>query len=288
MIFFISDGRLGNQAFQYAFLNSKAKPDEKVICVNMKQFVKYFDFKNKNFYFLKESRVANFFFKKVLLRVFDVLIKVKVISSIQQLRISGVPQPKLIVSNGLLPFTFVRTDFFQSEYLLKKEKIDFSIKDKYYIKAQEILGKFHQLNKVFVHVRRGDYVHETYNGKKGFALPKQYYFDAMLELERSVADPLYIFLTDDPDYVEDVFSHLSKKYISRESMGVDFAIMGLCEYGIGSNSSFSWWGSYFSTNKKLMIFPKYWYGWKTKSESHPSIQPSWSYLITPKWIGSDD
>jgi hypothetical protein len=32
-------------------------------------------------------------------------------------------------------------------------------------------------------------------------------------------------------------------------------------------------------NRKEVLFPKYWYGWKTKTESHPGIQPSWATTI---------
>jgi hypothetical protein len=32
-------------------------------------------------------------------------------------------------------------------------------------------------------------------------------------------------------------------------------------------------------NKKKVIFPKYWYGWKQKIESHVGIQPSWAEVI---------
>jgi hypothetical protein len=31
--------------------------------------------------------------------------------------------------------------------------------------------------------------------------------------------------------------------------------------------------------RKKVIFPKYWYGWKSKIESHIDIQPSWAKVI---------
>ena len=62
-------------------------------------------------------------------------------------------------------------------------------------------------------------------------------------------------------------------------MATDLAIMSLCEYGIVSNSSFSWWGAYLMKNRKEVIFPKYWYGWKQRVESHVGIQPEWAKLI---------
>ena len=62
-------------------------------------------------------------------------------------------------------------------------------------------------------------------------------------------------------------------------MGVDLAIMSLCEAGICSNSSFSWWGAYLIKDRKKVIMPRYWYGWKQKIESHIRIQPEWAETI---------
>ena len=62
-------------------------------------------------------------------------------------------------------------------------------------------------------------------------------------------------------------------------MPTDLAIMNLCEYGVVANSSFSWWGAWMMKNRKKVIFPKYWYGWKLRIESHVGIQPSWCEVI---------
>ena len=32
-------------------------------------------------------------------------------------------------------------------------------------------------------------------------------------------------------------------------------------------------------NKKEVIFPKFWYGWKHKIESHVDIQPKWAKIV---------
>ncbi len=281
MIFFISDGRMGNQLFQYAFLKTVAKNKEVVCCVNMNQFCKYFDIENSTFYQISAGKITFLFIKNFISKILSFLVKLKVIGSINQLKFSGVPQPKSIKKKGVLPFYFVDTGFFQSELFFLKSEVDFKIKKQYQLRATEIVESLPKNEKVFIHVRRGDYVFESYAGIRGIELPSNYYFDAMQRIEKTVENPFYIFLTDDPGYVKDFFKDLKNKYISEENMAVDFAIMGMCNYGVGSNSSFSWWGSYFSKEKVHMIFPQYWYGWKTKVESHPLIQPSWSEVISP-------
>ena len=92
----------------------------------------------------------------------------------------------------------------------------------------------------------------------------------------------FIFLSDDAGFVECCFEDIENKYISRNSMTVDLALMSLCLYGIVSNSSFSWWGAYMMKDRKKVVFPKYWYGWKNKVESHVDIQPEWAEVIEVK------
>ena len=48
MIFFLADGRLGNQIFQFAFLKTIAKKNETIFCVNMKKLFETFDINANN------------------------------------------------------------------------------------------------------------------------------------------------------------------------------------------------------------------------------------------------
>ena len=103
----------------------------------------------------------------------------------------------------------------------------------------------------------------------------------MEELEKDVKKPFYIFLSDDTEFIEHAFQNIKKedKYISNNKPVVDLSLMSLCHYGICSNSTFAWWGSFLMEKKVKIIFPKYWMGWKLNEESHPGIQPSWSTII---------
>jgi len=55
--------------------------------------------------------------------------------------------------------------------------------------------------------------------------------------------------------------------------------MSLCEYGVCSNSTFSWWGAYLMKNRKKVIFPKYWLGWKQKIEIPSGIYPEFATIL---------
>lgn len=81
----------------------------------------------------------------------------------------------------------------------------------------------------------------------------------MARFESSV----FIALTDDPPYAEDFVGKRADVVVSKENVGVDLAIMSLCDGGILSASSLSWWGAYFANDRQgrgPFVAPKYWLG----------------------------
>lgn len=90
---------------------------------------------------------------------------------------------------------------------------------------------------------------------------------------------MFVFLSDDSEFVEKEFSYIPNKVISRNNLYVDFSIITLCSYGIMSNSTFSYWGGYLMNSRKEVLFPKYWLGFKEKIYSPIGIKPSWAKEI---------
>jgi len=277
MILFLADGRLGNQTFQYAFLKTLAKNNELIITTTMKQFSDTFDYNNESFKQINSNVVLRKLIKPYLL---PFLVKLKIIGYVKQNGNETSALPSLTAKKGLLPIVLVESNFFQSETFFNKESLDFKIKKNFESKAEDIVSTIPELyTKVFVHVRRGDYLFEQYLNERGIDLSKNYFLNAIEIIKKDVENPYFIFLSDDPAYCECCFKDIEHKYISKNSMEVDLAIMTLCEYGIVSNSSFSWWGAYMMKKRKKVVFPKYWYGWKQKMESHVGIQPDWATII---------
>ena len=174
MILFLSDGRLGNQLFQYAFLNTIAKENERILTASMEQFVDKFEIKNSNFFHKKLGKYALFFIRKILKPyILKALVELKLISYIKQDISETSALPSFTRTKGILPITLVETNFFQSETFFDKNKIDFSIKERYVKEAREFLAQAPiECTKIFVHVRRGDYIFESYLGIQGIELPK--------------------------------------------------------------------------------------------------------------------
>ena len=280
MILFFSEGRLGNQLFQYAFLNTIAKEKEIIVSTSMKDLTKNFHIKNPNFKQVPPNKRLNTLLRKFIKPyVLSPLVKLKLISYVKQERKKASSFPTYKKTKGLLPITFIESGFFQSEVFFDKNKLSFSLKETYLNKAKGFLDTLHNdYTKVFVHVRRGDYLYEKYLGEQGLDLPKSYFLKAIKTIRQKIANPFFVFLSDDPGYVECCFSEIHNKVISRNSMGIDLGIMSLCDAGISSNSSFSWWGAYLC-NREEVVFPKYWFGWKQKVDSHVNIQPEWGTTI---------
>ena len=169
---------------------------------------------------------------------------------------------------GILPFRFVDTGFFQSENFFDDNVInDIKIKLKHLKKANNLLANIpSNKHKVFVHVRRGDYINVSCFGIKGVTLPLSYYKNCIRWFEDNIENPFFVFLSDDTEFVEYCFNDIENKIIFSNETGVDFAVMILCKSGIISNSSFSWWGAYLMKERYQVFAPKYWMGYKSHKE----------------------
>ncbi len=282
MILFLSDGRLGNQLYQVAFLQSIAKEGESIYCFRMGQFKRSFENDNPLLKCIEFSRFSWAIYRFILQPILTVLVGMRIFHSIRQDKKEGVPQPSYSGQKGLLPIKVVQTAFFQSTQLFNLKKVSFQLKKEFQHKTEKLWQAFPKgVEPIFIHVRRGDYAQERYLGQHEIMLPKTYFDKGIQRITEKVERPFFIFLSDDPDFIEEAFKNIEPKFVSRNEMEVDLALMMKCEYGIISNSSFSAWGAYLMQKRRQVIAPKYWFGWKIKKESHPGIQPPFAEIIDP-------
>ena len=125
-----------------------------------------------------------------------------------------------------------------------------------------------QKNKVvFMHIRRGDYLHWPSKEFPG-ALDINWYKRAMSLVKTKLQNPIFILMGDDQQYLHDFFDENESIIISDNKAEIDLSIMSLCNAGILSASSFVWWGAFFanSYNKdnSYFIAPNYWLGHRMK------------------------
>jgi hypothetical protein len=249
----------------------------------MKSLFDTLDFDKKRIFHNSNRHLGFFFIKVVSPLILYPLCKLRIINYVEQKKdINFRPLPEWHEQRGILPFLrYVSSDFFQSETFFDRTVLsELHIKEKYIAEARQFVSSVPKnYEKVFVHIRRGDYLKESFEGERGIDLPKSYFNKAINIIKKEIDAPFFIFLSDDTSYVESCFKEVKPKIISKNSREVDLAIMTICEAGIISNSSYSWWGAYLMRIRRKIIAPKYWYGWKKKVESHIGIQPTFSEVI---------
>lgn len=273
MILFLADGRLGNQLFQYAFLKTVQKKNEKIIVSGFEELIEVFEIEgiaNIN----KKNRFLKFLLYKCLRPILNFLSDINILSSlaVQHEKVLGEYRRESTTvnrNNGRLrSLTFVKLGFFQSEAFFDKSVVSpIRIKNNYIDDANKFLcGIPKNSHKVFIHIRRGDYKDFHVYGKSTL-LPMSYFKQQIEWFKNNKANSFFIFLSDDCEFIENEFAELEDKIISiNNDAGTDFAIMTCCNSAILSPSSFGWWGSYMMEYRDIVFAPKYWLGFNSKKE----------------------
>ena len=186
----------------------------------------------------------------------------------------------------VIPDEFLKTNtkdevlfdgFFQSEkYFAEYNQTickEFTVKKEYALNIHD----FTKNNKesVVIHWRRGDYI-SWGNDELGYnlSLPKNYYSSCLNQLDLSNKN--IIFLSDDINYVKEVFSFPNAVYSENNTEINDLQLLMQADYLVLSNSSFSWWGAYLNSKAKKIFAPKYWLGFKVNREWPNAV-------ISAKW-----
>jgi len=281
MIIFVQSGRLGNQIFQYAFLKTIQRSNEKLLLFGFDEMFRLFDIKDSTIIRIPVN-VKNTLLRKILFRItfgdiYPLLNKVAEWGLISRIKVKHERVDENFLrettesekKGGFIEsLTFVLHGYFQSEKFFNSCVIEnLRIKDKYLRMAEDFLRNVVDKYRVFVHIRRGDYKKVRYYGKEPL-LPWSYYKKLVKWFLDNKENCYFIFLSDEPETIEQEFSYLENKIISRNSWEVDFAIMTLCHGAILSASSFGWWGSYLMKERDVVFVPKYYLGWKKKIYRH--------------------
>lgn len=168
--------------------------------------------------------------------------------------------------------------YFQSEMYFKHHRADllkeFTFSPDVITAAQEKINDFRTFsgceNLCAIHIRRGDYKnHPDYHTN----LSGEYYNAAMQHMVTAFPDVHAVVFSDDIEWCKLNLPN-SMDYSDASSQFEDMCMMSLCDLHIIANSSFSWWGSWLS-NSKRTIAPKAWFG--------PRGPDSWSSIYREGW-----
>ena len=180
-------------------------------------------------------------------------------------------------------------DYFQTEkYFKNVEQIireDYTFQKEILDPCKEVVEQFDK--PIFIHVRRGDYVKQPENHP---VCPLTYYEKALKEFPDDV--PVFVF-SDDLDWCREHFtddrfvlptenikySHTADTNDGRVESFVpyyDLCMMSLCSGAIIANSSMSWWGAWLQNGRGKIIAPKPWFGTRYNDYDMSDLLPeSW-------------
>lgn len=112
---------------------------------------------------------------------------------------------------------------------------------------------------VAVHIRRGDYVR---SGNKSITQSIEYYKSAMHYMQKECGDPTFCIFSDDIAWCKKEFSNVGNVvYVENQVKDgdlIDLYSISLCQHGIMSISTFSWWGNWLrkDLSKSIVIYPE--------------------------------
>ena len=164
--------------------------------------------------------------------------------------------------------------YFQSEKYFQEIRStiikEFELKEKLPKNVKELMKEMGKQNSVCVHIRRGDYLKIKW--KELNICDENYYLSAMDLIAESVENPIfYIFSNSEADlkWIEKNYHFkYPVQYINMNNPDyVELKLMSACKHFIISNSTFSWWAQYLSSNQdKVVVAPDRWYKSNTYSD----------------------
>jgi hypothetical protein len=293
MIGVLSQGRLGNQMFQFAFAYCAAKQLNTDFFFEGKHSLHYFDL-DREFYQNNGKNKARFAFTNLLKRgngnpfqrplrripenIKQFLIRKNIVEWPNQLGNSN------YLLHDLKDNTFYSGFFQSAEYFdLHREDIErlFTIKQRY--RDVFLKTKAHLFDKktIAIHIRRADYITfgDEQLGGYNMTLPTAYYHRC-LSLMEEIDGYTVIFISDDIEFVKAEFGEKSNYVFECNDEITDFQLLLHADVVITANSTFSWWAAWLNQKKNKRIFaPNYFLGFKVNQ-----YYPAGIYVKEWQWI----
>lgn len=284
MIVHFENGRLGNQLFQYLGFRHYF-PGEKLLVFGCDELRDNFRNIDCRFARLSPRLLWQPLNRNLSLRFVQrlalLLVDLKILGTLREDASSA--EFTLKRRKGLIPHVYVpRNISFQHSDLIEAigsvPEIDPSINEQAQCWLTSRNIKAGDSNLVFVHVRRGDYLHWP-SREFPAVLPYEWYARSTNRLRAEINNPVFVIMSDDLHYLRDLFTESETLLISDNAAVVDLAIMSRCHSGILSASSFAWWGAFYArrNDKEDAVFlaPECWAGHRSGQFYPPFFRTHW-------------
>ncbi|MEK9207543.1 MAG: alpha-1,2-fucosyltransferase [Patescibacteria group bacterium] len=259
-------GGLGNQMFQYALgrvLALKNKTD-------LKLDISFFNLKFRNItkrsydldVFNIKAGVINK--NKIVTYVFSVFKKIMKMPG-QERGFNFDLKMLSLGPNACLDGYFQSYKYFSDfKNIIKK---DFTLKNPLAQNIRNLGDEILNTNSLCIHVRRGDYVGNSYHE----VVNSEYYKKGINYISgKTSIEKIYVFSDDISWCEENIKFQFPVMFVGQEYAGVKdeghMYLMSMCKHFIIANSSFSWWSAWLSDyESKIVVCPKQWFGDASKN-----------------------
>ena len=132
---------------------------------------------------------------------------------------------------------------------------------------------------VGIHIRRGDYLYDSYH--KGLQPHIEYYAAAIAYLKNQTSKDLkFVVTSDDQQWVreQEIFKGME---ITDASPAEDMSILAACPHMILSVGTFSWWAAFFSRDSGIKIF------YSERNKEIDAGSRSFEDFYPSGWVGMD-
>jgi hypothetical protein len=125
---------------------------------------------------------------------------------------------------------------------------------------QDFLREINTETSVSIHIRRGDYVNNSYYAR----IDMNYYLSAIQFIINRIGDiTVFVFSDDIPWCRENINTSCTVVFVDTNletNPNFDLWLMSRCKHNVIANSSFSWWAAWLNPNPdKMVIAPKNWF-----------------------------
>lgn len=271
MIIVNPKGRLGNHIFIYNYIFNNSSSEELLITIKS-DFFRIFDHNKKNV-----IQFPRFIFKVLYKAIYFFRFLFVQISFEKEIFGMEIFEKEIVIKNGYFKSIKIIDGFFQ-QYIYNNNKI--SIKNTLIEKLKEKHNLIFSANKrlIFIHQRNTDYKEfKVYDNTVW--LNDNYYKEALNQMKIAEDIHFLIFSDDMIDLHSSLKKLKNKTLITGQNAIDDFILMSMCNGGILSNSTYSYFAAVLIDDPILLIAPKYWLGWKSKKWIPYGIKnPNFTYI----------
>ena len=125
----------------------------------------------------------------------------------------------------------------------------------------ELIKRLKSENSVSIHIRRGDYLWQKEAEIFGNICTDEYYKMAIQAVCQTTDNPLFVFFSNDPDYVKKHYkleNMLVVDWNTGDDSFIDMYLMSNCKSMILANSTFSYWAAMLNNNVQTVFCPPKW------------------------------